>query len=84
MKTLKELETMKSTSCVPFDNQYKEFFLCLEDYYISKSNGLERIKSELNEWDDEAKKIIAHNLIEIILSSGIYDFDPKEIIELTI
>lgn len=82
MKTLKNLEEMKNKSCEPFGNQYDYFFARLEDYYISKLDGLDRINAELQNWDDESKLIIVNKLIEIISKSGIIGFNKNELLSL--
>ncbi len=79
MKTLKDLEEMKQKRCVPFENQYVFFFEMLESYYISKIDGLERIKAELNDWNQEAKEFICTTLIKNLTRSGIVEFDESEI-----
>lgn len=82
MKTVKDLEDMKSKNMIPFGNQYEYFFVTLEDYYIAKLDGKNRIKAELSNWDTEAQRVIADRLIEIISESGIVCFDKNEILSL--
>lgn len=82
MKTVKDLEEMKSKSMFPFENQYEFLFATLEDYYIAKTDGMNRIKIELSYWDTEAQKVIADRLIEIISESEIVGFDKNEILSL--
>lgn len=81
-KTLKDLEAMKNKSMIPFGSQYEFLFATLEDYYIAKMDGVNRIKDELNNWDVEAQKVIANKLIDIISESGIIGFDKNEILSL--
>lgn len=81
-KTLKDLETMKNKSVIPFGSQYEFLFTTLEDYYIAKLDGVARIKSELSNWDIEAQKVIANKLIDIISEDGIVGFDKNEILSL--
>lgn len=81
-KTLKDLEDMKNKSMIPFGNQYDFLFATLEDYYIGKMDGINRIKAELSNWDLEAQKVIANKLIDIISESGIIGFDKNEILSL--
>lgn len=45
-------------------NSFEHFMNILEDYYISKSDGIERIKSALNKWDSKARKTIIIELIK--------------------
>lgn len=82
MKTLKCLEEMKEKKMIPFGNQYDYFFAMLEDYYISKLNGLDRIKAELENWDKEAQRFIVNELADMITKNGIMYFDRNEIISL--
>ena len=81
-KTLKDLEDMKSKNMIPFGNQYEFLFATLEDYYIGKIDGVDRIKAELSNWDLEAQKVIVNKLIDIISESGIIGFDKNEILSL--
>lgn len=81
-KTIKDLEEMKNKSMIPFGNQYEFLFATLEDYYIGKMDGINRIKTELSNWDVEAQKVIANKLVEIISEGGIIGFDKNEILSL--
>lgn len=82
LKTLEDLENMKKEACIPYGTQYDYFFAALQDLYIAKLDGLSRIKAELEQWDDEAKEVIAEKLIDIISESGIMEFDKNEILKL--
>lgn len=81
-KTLKFLNDMKNNKMSPFGNQYEFFFATLEDYYIAKMNGKERIKTELSKWDSEAQKEIVNILADIIESDGLIGFDRNDILSL--
>lgn len=81
-KTLKFLNDMKNNKMSPFGNQYEFFFATLEDYYIAKMDGKERIKTELAEWDSEAQKEIVNILADIIESDGLIGFDRNDILSL--
>lgn len=81
-KTLKFLNDMKNKKMPPFGNQYEFFFATLEDYYIAKMNGKERIKTELSKWDSEAQKEIVNILADIIESDGLIGFDRNDILSL--
>lgn len=81
-KTLKFLNDMKNHKMPPFSNQYEFFFATLEDYYIAKMNGKERIKTELSKWDSEAQKEIVNILANIIESDGLIGFDRNDILSL--
>lgn len=52
-------------------NKYDHFINILEDYYISKPDGMERIKHELNNWDLKARKVIVINLMKRLEKTGI-------------
>lgn len=75
MKTLKDLEDMKSQKCAPFENAYEYFFMRLTDLYISKMNGADRIKRELSEWDFESRQFIFEEMKKRLNESGIQDFE---------
>lgn len=79
MKTLNDLEQMKTQNCLPFGTQYDSFIGRLEDYFISKSDGLSRITSELAQWDDEAQKVIIQTLVEEIYNNGTTGLNKEEI-----
>lgn len=81
-KTLKFLNDMKNNKMSPFGNQYKFFFATLEDYYIAKMDGKERIKTELSKWDSEAQKEIVNILADIIESDGLIGFNRNDILSL--
>lgn len=81
-KTLKYLNDMKNNKMPPFDSQYEFFFMALEDYYITKMDGKERIKTELSKWDSETQKEIVNILADIIKSDGLIGFDRNDILSL--
>lgn len=81
-KTLKDLNDMKNNKMSPFGNQYEFFFATLEDYYIAKMDGKERIKTELSKWDSETQKEIVNILADIIESDGLIGFDRNDILSL--
>lgn len=81
-KTLKDLEDMKNKSTTPFGSQYEFLLATLEDYYIGKMDGINRIKTEFSNWDVDAQKVIVNNLIGNISDSGIIGFDENEILSL--
>ena len=82
MKTLKDLEEMKTKPNNIFETQYKFFFANLENYYLDKFDGTERIKAELSNWDKEAQGFIMGELIEMVSKSGIMGFDKSELLSL--
>ena len=82
MKTITDLEKMKTQEYRPFSNAYDGLMATLEDYYIAKSNGVERIKAALNDWDRESQIQIVNHLIIRISQSGMMDFDAGELLAL--
>lgn len=81
MKTIVDLENMKLQSSPQFGSAYECFIGLLENYYISKFDGKERIKNELNDWDKEAQLYIVDILIKRI-GHHIKDFDPNDLLAL--
>ena len=86
MKTLIDLEDMKKENVVGFrrgnTSVFEFFFLRLENYYLSKSNGLERIKSELNDWNDEAVDYIIETLVGNINKLNLPGLNPSDLLQL--
>ena len=82
MKTLQDLTEMRNKSSIPFETQYENFFARLEDYYIGKSNGKDRIRTELCNWDKAAQDFIVNELAARISETGIMEFDSKDILSL--
>lgn len=62
-------------------NAYEHFINLFEDYYISKSDGMERIKHTLNGWDAKARKTIILALMDRLKESGI-NFTTDDFTEL--
>ena len=79
MKTFYDLERMKVQPCFPFGSAYSYFISRLADYYISKSNGIERIKYELQKWDAPTKAYIIDLVVDEINNTGIMFFDEDEL-----
>ncbi len=52
-------------------NSFEHLINTLEDYYVSKINGIERIKSMLSNWDSKAKKNIIIELMKRFEETGI-------------
>lgn len=75
MKTLKDLEEMKTQAVKPFGSAYEYFFMNLVDWYISKVNGVERINNELLHWDMEARQVIVAEVEKRVRDYGIEDFE---------
>lgn len=83
MKTIMDLEQMKNKSCPPFENEYEYFFSTLEDYYIGKSDGINRIKAELRKWDKDTASKIVEELINRMMNNGAVMFDVDDLSELS-
>lgn len=75
MKTLSDLEQMKNQKAIPFENAYEFLIERLVDFYIAKSNGIDRIKSELSEWDSDAKEEIIREVRIRCYEAGVRDFN---------
>lgn len=81
LKTIDDLENMKSQNDPIFSTAYESFISTLEDYYIAKLDGRERIAREFTLWNKDAQIAIANILIKRI-SQDIVDFDPTDILSL--
>ncbi len=81
MKTAADVEAMKAQSNTPFGTTYNFLIASLENFYVSKSNGVELIKKELSDWDKEARSQIIDALIREIKGSGA-NVDPEELMKL--
>lgn len=79
MQTLTDLENMKNIKCQMFYNQYEFFMAKLENDYIAKTDGLSRIKHELENWDGEAQVAIIEKLLRSISQSGIHGLDYSDL-----
>ena len=66
MKTMHDIEKMKAQPCVPLGSAYSYFIARLSDYYISKTNGIERIMDEIAEWDAPSQEHILNCVISEI------------------
>jgi len=82
MKTVSDLEKMKNEEIIPYGNAYTYTIDYFEDLYISKLNGIERIRQELKKWDKPAREIIIKEVISSVSKSGIRNFDPNELMDL--
>ena len=89
MKTEKDIIVMKESVCnfgkgMPigtYENQYQYYIELLYDYYISKINGIGRIKHELSKWDEKSKRIILFDLIDLINRNYVMGFDEQEFLQ---
>lgn len=81
MKTMKDIEILINTKGM-FGTGFESLLFDLENDYISKSNGIERISSKLNDWDKESKEYIINGLIKILKNGFLMDFNPNELLAL--
>lgn len=78
MKNIDDIIKLKESLC---DNKYQNYIETLFDYYISKLDGIARIKRELNKWDEESQRIIIVDLINIINDNYVMDFNAQEFVQ---
>jgi hypothetical protein len=89
LKSINDIIVLKKSVCdvgkgTPFgayDNEYEHYIDALFDCYISKLDGIERIKCDLRKWDLEAKEIIIKDLLKIINSNHVKDFNEREFLK---
>ncbi len=55
MKTYIDFEKLKKRKCAPFESMFDYVVAWLSDCYISKSDGVQRIKSYVGHYDREGK-----------------------------
>ena len=72
MKTLADLNELKNKPARPFPNAYVHLIRDIQNDLISKSDGMERAKSKLSDWNKEAKEEIKVAVLEEF--EGMYDF----------
>lgn len=58
MKTLDDLILMKTKPNSPFGNQYRFFFMNIENLILTKSSGLEQAYDLVKEFDEDAHILI--------------------------
>lgn len=58
MNTIDDIVIMKKEKQIPFGNQFRWLIMEIENNLISKSNGQERVKDLLNDYDEKAKLFI--------------------------
>lgn len=75
LRTLKDLEDMKFKKTRPFENAYEYFIENLVNDYVSKFDGVNRIKAELSEWDTEAQQVIIQEVSIRVKGLGLQDFE---------
>lgn len=66
-KTIFDFVAMKEQKCIPFDNKQNWYISYLEDVYISKSDGKERLFGALGEWNKDAQIYIMNMVIDRML-----------------
>lgn len=71
-----DLEKMKMQPSQLFKTEYGYLVNRLESYYVKKLDGIEQIKAELANWDEEAKKAIISVLIDRL--HGFDDIDDLQ------
>lgn len=52
-------------------NSFEHFIDRLENYYVSKHDGMDRIKEELSKWNSKARKAIVISLIKRFVKDGV-------------
>ena len=72
MKTLIDLQELKNKPMSSFSNAYVYLVKDIQNDLISKSNGMERVKSKLSCWDAEAREEIKDAVLKEL--EGMYDF----------
>ena len=70
MKTIANIMEMKNTVHQFFGTEYLCFIERLADYYLSKSDGQERIFHELKDWDADSQEIIIKDLTDNLSEQG--------------
>lgn len=65
MITVEDVISMKSKANTPFGTQYRWLIRTIENDLISKSNGHQRIKQMLSDYDYTARLFIVHQFIHI-------------------
>lgn len=69
MKTVKDLEKMKTAKMNIFGTQYEHLIRDLEHDLITKYDGEERVAAKLSEWDEEAQQFIMSEVLRRINKS---------------
>ena len=65
MVTINDVIFMKGVDNIPFGTQYEWLFLTIENDLVSKSNGSERVKQLLADYDEMAKAFIIYQFMHI-------------------
>lgn len=76
-----ECDIGKDIPVLSYANKYECYINSLFDSYVSKLNGIEIVKSEVEKWDIESKRIIICDLIKLIKCNNMMDFDEQEFIQ---
>lgn len=69
IKTIKDLEKMKTAKMNIFGTQYEHLIRDLEHDLITKYDGEERVAAKLSEWDEEAQQFIMSEVLRRINKS---------------
>lgn len=74
MLTVDDIIAMKNQKNSPFGNRYTWFFMNIENDLISKSNGPNRVKSFLSDYDYGAKLYVVHQFMRTndVLASDLF------------
>ncbi len=68
MKTLKELNEMKNKKTDMFGTHFNFIIQNAVNNLVSKSNGVNRVLSELSDWNLEAKEEIIKNIENVLIN----------------
>ncbi|SHJ80002.1 hypothetical protein SAMN02745751_03404 [Dethiosulfatibacter aminovorans DSM 17477] len=84
--TINDVIAMKQEKNVPFGNQYRWLILTIENDLISKTDGENRVRQLLAEYDYEARLFIVHQFFHIGENQlgnelfSVLDLDPEKTI----
>lgn len=78
MRTLADLYDLKQAENIMFDNAYQFLIAQLKNDFL-KLNGLERVKCNLSDWQEEAQIEILSQMIKDLRQQGICDEDIKDL-----
>lgn len=74
MKTDKDIQELMNQETAVHGNAYNLLVMRLADYYISKSDGMERIVNELYKWDKGTRNAIINDVILKLEETGVKGF----------
>lgn len=79
MSTVDDIIAMKNQKMLPFENKYKWFFMSIENDLVRESDGENRVKSFLSDYDYKAKLYIVHQFMNLNDQIGTQLFDLLDI-----